>query len=150
MAARLWLAQGRVDRVLVGAVDELSELTSHLWARQGELERPWGPGPPGEGAAFFLLSSREEAREPYAILELASTGRGPGPAPEGLVLLSGDEQPAVSGRRLTSLYGAMPAAPAFDLAAAAILLRQGAAETATCLTRDGDGFGLVQLRSSRR
>jgi 3-oxoacyl-[acyl-carrier-protein] synthase II len=138
MAARLWLEQGRAQRVLVGAVDELSGLTGHLWDRQGELERPWGPGPRGEGAAFFLLSSRAEAREPYCLLEQAITGRGPGP--EGLA-------PAGT----SPLYGAMPAAPAFDLAAAAIRLRQGQGpERVSCLTRDQDQFGLVQIRSFRR
>ncbi|MDR3669381.1 MAG: beta-ketoacyl synthase N-terminal-like domain-containing protein [Holophaga sp.] len=138
MAARLWLDQGRAERVLVGAVDELSELAGHLWDRQGELERPWGPGPRGEGAAFFLLSTREEAREPYCLLEEAVTGRGPGPAglePDGP----------------SPLYGVMPAAPAFHLAAAAIRLGQaGGPEHLACLARDGDRFGLVRLRSCRR
>jgi 3-oxoacyl-[acyl-carrier-protein] synthase II len=138
MAARLWLEQGRAERVLVGAVDELSELAGHLWDRQGELERPWGPGPRGEGAACFLLSSREEAREPYCLLEQAITGRGPGPA--GLV----PDPPS-------PLYGVMPAAPAFHLAAAAIRLGQDRGpERVACLTREDGWFGLVQVRSCRR
>jgi 3-oxoacyl-[acyl-carrier-protein] synthase II len=168
MAARLWLEQGRVERVLFGAVDELSELIGHLWARQGELERPWGPGPAGEGAAFLLLSSHEEAREPYCILEQAVTGQGPAPAlaPGSLLLLDGGEDPAASGlpaHRLAPVYGHMPPAPAFDLAAAAILLRQGedgppgfrdargaAPESIACLTRADEGFGLASVRSCRR
>jgi hypothetical protein len=56
-------------------------------------------------------------------------------------------------RRLTPVYGCMPAAPAFDLAAAAVLLKQGAGattETIACLTRTADDeFGLSELRSSR-
>jgi 3-oxoacyl-[acyl-carrier-protein] synthase II len=161
MAARLWLEQGRVERVLFGAVDELSGLIGHLWARQGELERPLGPGPCGEGAAFLLLSARAEARLPRCTLERVATGRGPVPGPPAdLVLRSGDPG---SGRRLTPLYGSMPAAPAFDLAAAAILLGQGgdcppdfraaggaAPETIDCLTLAEDGFGLAKLRSCRR
>jgi 3-oxoacyl-[acyl-carrier-protein] synthase II len=153
MAARLWLEQGRVDRVLVGAVDELSGLISYLWDRQGELERPLGPGPRGEGAAFLLLSSREDAGEPYCILEQAVTGRGPAPglAPAGLALLSGSGEPGVTDlptRRLTPVYGCMPAAPAFDLAAAAILLKQGdGPERIACLTCTGEGeFGLARLK----
>ena len=163
MAARLWLEQGRVDRVLFGAVDELSDLIGYLKAREGELEQSLGgPGPCGEGAAFCLLSSRDEAQPPYCTLDQASTGRGPaaGLGSAGLVLLSGDDPSGPEGAlRLSSVYGAMPAAPAFDLAAAAILLRQGEAcppafrdargaapEAIACLTRTGDdGFGLVRL-----
>lgn len=149
MAAKLWLDQGRVDRVLFGAVDERSELNDYLWQRQAELARPLGPAGAacGEGAAFFLLSSRAEAAAPYGTLEQASTGFGPAPAPQGLVLLDGgaDDRP---GRRLTPLWGCMPAAPAFDLAAAAVLIRQGAEEQVACLTRTEDGdFGLIRLRS---
>jgi len=163
MAARLWLEQGRVDRVLFGAVDELSDLIAYLQARRGELERPPGPsGPCGEGAAFCLLSTRAEAREPCCILERAVTGAAAAPAATaGLVFLSGEDCAGADprARRLTALYGATPAAPAFDLAAAAILLRQGcdcppdfrdargrAPETIDCLTLDGaGGYGLACL-----
>jgi 3-oxoacyl-[acyl-carrier-protein] synthase II len=148
MAARLWLDQGRVDRVLFGAVDECSELTAHLWARRAELERPLGPAgaPCGEGAAFLLLSSRAEAAVPYCTLDQAAIGRGPAPAlpAGGLALLCGG--PAdLPGRRLLSLVGWMPAAPAFDLAAAALLVRQGAGP-ATCLALTDDGeYALARL-----
>ena len=50
-AARLWLEEGRAERVLVGVVDELSDLTGYLWARSDSN------APPKEGAAFFLLST---------------------------------------------------------------------------------------------
>ena len=167
MAARLWLEAGRVDRVLFGAVDELSELVAYLQARRGELEAPPGPsGPVGEGAAFCLLSTRPEAREPYCTLAQAVTGASPAPAAAaGLVLLSGEDlaDPDPGARRLTALYGATPAAPAFDLAAAAILLRQGgecpaafrdargeAPASITCLTRtDHGGFGLARVERAR-
>ena len=148
LAARLWLDQGRVDRVLVGCVDELSPLSAYLWTRQGELERPLGPaGVPGEGAAFFLLSARAEAQAPYALLEEVLLGRGPVPEPpaQELLLLDGgaDDLP---GRRLLPLWGSTPVGPAFDLAAAALLLRSGAAGRACCLARGDEGeFGLVRL-----
>jgi len=154
MAAQLWLDQGRVDRVLFGAVDEKSELNDYLWERRAELERPLGPAGAacGEGAAFFLLSSRDEPASPYCTLDAVSTGRGPAPGQPypGLVLLDGgaDDLP---GRRLTPLWGCMPAAPAFDLAAAAVLIRQGAEERVDCLARTEDGdFGLIRLGPCRR
>ena len=87
-AARLWLQEGRVDRVLVGMVDEVSDLTGYLWARH-ETGLP-----PGEGAVFFLLSSREDA-----------TGYG-----------TLDEAEALPPMPMASL-GALPAAPAFAMAA---------------------------------
>lgn len=92
LTARLWLAEGRVDRVLVGAVDELSDLTGYLWAR--------GPGgaPPGEGAAFLLLSRREADGIGYGSLDDLEVACGP------------DEGP----------WGALPGARAFALVAAAV------------------------------
>ena len=85
-------------------------------------------------------------------LDAVSTGRGPAPGQPypGLVLLDGgaDDLP---GRRLTPLWGCMPAAPAFDLAAAALLIRQGAEERVDCLARTEDGdFGLIRLGPCRR
>ena len=146
MAAKLWLDQGRVERVLFGGVDELSELIAYLWSRRDEMERPLGPPgvPCGEGAAFVLLSARAEARAPYCSLEWASTGQGPPPdlGDPGQVLRAGD---------LTPLVGCMPAAPAFDLAAAAIRLRaEGGPERVTCLTFDGSGgYGVARLGAPR-
>ena len=93
MAARLLLAEGRAERVLVGAVDEFSELMAYLWARSA-------PGPvAGEGAAFLLLSAREEDGPGCCTLEEAVAAAGPWP------------------------WGAQPGAPAFALAAAAARLR---------------------------
>ena len=92
LSARLWLEEGRVDRVLVGAVDELSDLTGYLWARDGQ-------GPiPGEGAAFLLLSTRDEDGPGYGTLEAIEAACGP------------DEGP----------WGDLPGARAFALAAAAV------------------------------
>ena len=146
MAAKLWLDQGRVDRVLFGAVDELSELIAYLWSRRGEMERPLGPQgvPCGEGAAFLLLSSRTEAKAPYCTLEWASTGQGPLPE-------LGDPAQVLRGPALLPLVGSMPAAPAFDLAAAALRLRaEGGPERLTCLTLDGEGgYGVARLGAPR-
>ncbi|BDU71444.1 beta-ketoacyl synthase chain length factor [Mesoterricola silvestris] len=92
-AARLLLAEGRAERVLVGVVDEFSELMGYLWAR-GE-SRPVA----GEGAAFLLLSAREEDGPGACALEEAEAAAGPWP------------------------WGAMPGAQAFAIAAAAARIR---------------------------
>jgi 3-oxoacyl-[acyl-carrier-protein] synthase II len=192
--ARLWLAEGRVDRVLFGAIDELSDLICYVWRRQrgnakADCMSPLSTGRetavPGEGAAFLLLSGREEERDGYCTLEDAVTGSRPGddllsPAP-GLMILGADGR-MESGKRYagmaanariacyTPLYGSMPAGPAFDLAAAALVLKDGRvfptpcaefrdfpasvpagmermdAPRVSCLTLDdGDGYGLATL-----
>jgi 3-oxoacyl-[acyl-carrier-protein] synthase II len=145
---REWLLEGRVDRVLFGAVEELSDLIGYAWYRQrGAPRMPMTPlsteketAIPAEGAAFLLFSRTEESRSGYCTLETAITGSHANadfPLPgDGLLLIGAD------GRRETGLryavlaenariacysplYGSMPAGPAFDLAAAALMLKGG-------------------------
>lgn len=149
--ARLWLAEGRVDRVLFGAVDELSELTAYIWYRQHGIPSPAAMTPlrtgeetavPGEGAAFLLLSRTDDDREGYCTLEGVACGSGagigPGLAPSELLVLGSDGRRETGGRYAalaanariacyTPLYGSTPAGPAFDLAAAALALKAGRA-----------------------
>lgn len=154
MAARQWLVDGRVDRVLFGAVDELSQLTGHYWSRrhaltpEGAFSEPLDAGRetavPGEGAAFLLLSRREGEPGPdYCTLDSVVTGLGTPERllspPPGLLVLGADGRRdpdatpygvAAAGARVacyTPLYGSMPPGPAFDLAAAALVLRNGRA-----------------------
>jgi 3-oxoacyl-[acyl-carrier-protein] synthase II len=147
--ACLWLAEGRVDRVLFGAIDELSELIGYAWFRQrgsavhGEMS-PLLTGSesaiPGEGAAFLLLSRREEQQDGYCELEKVTTGRfltaeAFAPADQLLVLAADGRTEfgpryanLAAGKNVacfTPLYGSMPAGPALDLAIAAMMLKEG-------------------------
>jgi 3-oxoacyl-[acyl-carrier-protein] synthase II len=192
--ARLWLSEGRVDRVLFGAVEELSELIGYAWCRQRGTTDSREISPlltgtesavPGEGAAFLLLSRKEEAQEGYCFLDQVITGRHLKPgflsSPQDLLVLGAD------GRRekgadyavlaenatvacFTPLYGSMPISPAFDLAIAALMLKEGEtfaspfsdvcdfpaavaaggktleSKRVSCLSlSDDDGFGLATL-----
>ncbi len=144
-----WLAEGRADRVLFAAVEELSELIGYAWYRRrgGAKSVPMTPlrtaeetAVPAEGAACLLLSRAEAARGGYCALGEAVTGSRPDdgfPLPDaGLLVLSADGRKD-AGRRFaalarnariacyTPLYGSMPAGPAFDLAAAALILKGG-------------------------
>ncbi len=147
--AWLWLAEGRVDRVLFGAVEELSELIGYAWYRQrGRTEEPEmtplitgkETAIPGEGAAFLLLSRREEAQEGYCLIDRVTTGRHLKPgfldSQQDLLVLGADgrkedgaayaalaKQSNIS--CFTPLYGSMPAGPALDLAIAALMLKEG-------------------------
>ena len=188
----LWLAEGRVDRVLFGAVEELSELVGYAWYRQrGARQEPEmtplltgvESAVPGEGAAFLLLSRREEAQEGYCFLDRVTTGRHLKPGflatQQDLLVLGADGRQEKGGDYValvekaniacfTPLYGSMPAAPALDLAIAALMLKNGrsfaspgacdipaaiagggealASPRISCLSlSEDDGFGLVDL-----
>ncbi|MGE5284242.1 MAG: beta-ketoacyl synthase N-terminal-like domain-containing protein [Actinomycetota bacterium] len=147
--ARIWLAEERVQRVLFGAVDELSELTGYIRYRSRDTSPTASMTPlrtevessiPGEGAAFLVLARENASRGGYCTLDASTTGSLPIPGfpfPEhGLLVLGADGIPG-SGRRYaevarnarvacyTPLYGSLPAGPAFDLAAAALILGGG-------------------------
>ncbi len=144
-----WLAEGRVDRLLFGAIEELSELIGYAWYRQRGAAKP-APMTPlrsaaetavaAEGAAFLLLSREDAARGGYCALDEATTGSSPDaalpPPGPGLLVLGADGRretglrfaQAAMGARIacyTPLYGSMPAGPAFDLAAAALIVKGG-------------------------
>jgi 3-oxoacyl-[acyl-carrier-protein] synthase II len=144
LTARQWLLDGRATRVLFGAMDELSDLTGYDWFRRHDpaVTGPMRPlsgveasAVPGEGAAFFLLERGESSRPGYCTLESVVTGSGcqPKPAQELLILgadgrRDADYLAASAGAQVacyTPLYGCMPAGPAFDLAMAALILKEG-------------------------
>jgi 3-oxoacyl-[acyl-carrier-protein] synthase II len=95
---------------------------------------------PGEGAAFLLLARESASRGGYCTLDASTTGSLPIPGlpfPEPGLLVLGADGCRESGRRYatvarnariacyTPLYGSMPAGPAFDLAAASLILKGG-------------------------
>lgn len=149
LSARQWLAEGRVDAVLLGAVDELSDLIGYL--RHRRSPSPQGAvlplafdrdsSLPGEGAAFLLLTRHDDG-DGYCAIDAVETGRddgGPATVPaDRLLLLGADGRSELGGRYRAALpadcrvacyaplYGTMPAAAGFDLACAALILRQGA------------------------
>lgn len=151
MSARQWLAEGRVEAVLFGAIDELSDLIGYLWYRQRgpQRDRPISPlntdeesSVIGEGAAFLLLT-RADKGEGYCAIDSVETGslyRGRLALPEDALLVLGADGRKELGARYrdaikadsrvacyASLYGSMPAAAAFDLACAALVLQNGSA-----------------------
>ena len=161
LTARQWLLEGRAGRVLFGAVDELSELTGYLWWRR----TPEGAAAlvPGEGAAFFLLSRVDEERPSYCTLERVTLGLGAaGEPPPGSLLVA--DRSGARGACWAQLRGSTPAGPAFDLAAAALMLKTGRrfpstspcpvpagpleADRIACLTETEGGFGWVEMGSA--
>lgn len=139
LLAENWLEEGRVDKVLFGAVDEFTAVLASISGRLiDEREERGAPAcrrklPLGEGAAFFILS-RSDGRPAAGSVEsvrLEYTPEGPGAiAPEpGISFLSGAVPPEAfaDGRVYDGgkAYGNLPIAPALDCVAALELLRAG-------------------------
>jgi 3-oxoacyl-[acyl-carrier-protein] synthase II len=147
LTARLWLSEGRVDAVLVGAIDELSDLVGYLWHRQRGVGNAQAISPLdfdressilGEGAAFLLLTRDGEGYCGIDDVETGSLGAGTIPvASDSLLLLGADGRKEFGARYrelagssprvacYSPLYGSMPAAAGFDLASAALSLKNG-------------------------
>lgn len=149
LTARQWLLEGRVDHLLFGAIDEMSELMAYIWYQQHgapvsttmtPLRTEAETAVPSEGAAFFLLSREDGSSDGYCTLDDVVTGyQANGDlfrrTPE-LLVLAADGRPEV-GRHYaaraanarvacyTPIYGSTPAGPAFDLAAAALVVKDG-------------------------
>jgi 3-oxoacyl-[acyl-carrier-protein] synthase II len=190
LTARQWLATGRVDSVLFGAVDEVCAVLGYCW----ESFFPGSGGPikpfafdrqsavPGEGAAFFLLTRDKEAR--YGHISGVDQGRvRQGMFSGGTWLLNADGHRTCSASypdfltgsaavaACTPHFGSLPVGQAFDLAVAALAVRDGRLPSLggsdqlpgdwrsaagqplegplTCLKCDDDGrFGAITLEGT--
>jgi 3-oxoacyl-[acyl-carrier-protein] synthase II len=147
MTAACWLQEGRVDRVLFGAVDEYSDVLGYCWHRLfGEEAAPEMIRPldfesqtaiPGEGSAFFVLSlTKDAAMARHGFVAPIFSGFPPGDKrfmPSGQAIIMGADGRRDTGRLyaetvremtdircFTTLYGSMPVGQAFDMAIAAL------------------------------
>ncbi len=150
LSARQWLAEGRVEAVLLGVVDEYCQVLGYCWERYfGEqisskmrpLDFDHFSAVPGEGAAFFLLQAEADCAAKYGIIDSVVMGQLWGSRPTlipGQPLVLGCEGHPLNGgiyrQQLpenasvacyTPLYGAAPVTQGFDLAVAALTLKRG-------------------------
>lgn len=149
IAARQWLAEKRVDAVLLGVVDEYCSVLGYCWQRYLAAQNA-GPMRPldfsrtsavaGEGAAFFLLQTDTGEKPKYGSIAKIEMGNLSGSRPQieadRPLILSCDGHPlsgAVYRQQLaadqavacyTPLYGSSPVTHGFDLAVAALALQQ--------------------------
>jgi len=148
LTARQWLAEGRVDKVLFGAIDEHCAVLSYCRERffadgeQGPID-PYAferqSAVAGEGGAFFVLAP-ETPKARYGHIDEVLLGNAavrPPQLPELPLVIGADGHrecsswyPKVatacsSSMAFAPLYGSFPAAAAFDLAAAAVMLADG-------------------------
>ncbi len=152
IAAKNWLEEGRVDSVLLGAVDEYHDALGYFWhSHHGEpatigheikpFEYHLQTAIPGEGAAFFLLTRDEEAVSRYGYIEGVLMGRcetSPLTITDDIILIIGADGNKDCGNHYrryipenarvasyTPVYGSLPIGPAFDIAIAALSRRAG-------------------------
>jgi 3-oxoacyl-[acyl-carrier-protein] synthase II len=171
ITARQWLAERRVDAVLFGAIDEVSDLIGYVWHRQrahakdaiAPLNFDEESSIIGEGAAFLVLT-RDEDGEGYCAIDDVVMGNIYGgtlplPGNDSLLVLGADGRKELGLRyrdlvpsefRVASyapLYGSMPAAPGFDLACAALLLKDGEEAGPVCALKlaEANAYSLVSV-----
>jgi len=146
LSAQQWLAEGRVDQVLFGAVDESCEVLRYC------REQFFGPGErgplqpfafaeqsaiAGEGAVFFVLT-RADGDSIYGHIDEVRLGNHlacPVILPQNDLLIIGADghkecgclyEPLLKGHETAAyapLYGSFPTAAGFDLAVGAVSLR---------------------------
>lgn len=134
--AEAWLESDRCDAVLVGAVDEVSDVLAHVvrrkWAMpDNEIAQPERNGIPvhlpGEGAVFFRLEKRGGFRvslsddvSPSAVCHLFNAGA----LGTNDVILRQKACPTVPAMTFTPLLGNTRIGAAFHLAVALLMRRE--------------------------
>jgi 3-oxoacyl-[acyl-carrier-protein] synthase II len=150
LTACQWLADGRVDSVLFGGIDEYCDVLGYCWEQFFGV----GDGGPirplefhrqsailGEGAAFFVLTRGAGTASRYGSVTGVTIGRQNGHGlpidPQALLLLGVDGHRRCGGvypRQIPAaaevvsyspLYGSLPVGPAFDMAIAALMRSKG-------------------------
>jgi 3-oxoacyl-[acyl-carrier-protein] synthase II len=178
LTAQQWLTEGRVDQVLFGAVDEQCDVLRYC-RKQFFGAGEQGPLQPfafdsqsavvGEGAVFFVLTRDAEAT--YGHIDAVRLGNhSVSPvslAPDELLIIGADGHKecgrwyaqAAQGCEAAAyapFYGSFPAAAGFDLAVAAISMRDnrlyanpevtGASELTPAEPRELNGESLACLK----
>ncbi|MDT8317021.1 MAG: beta-ketoacyl synthase N-terminal-like domain-containing protein [bacterium] len=144
--ALAWLDSGAVDYVLAGVGDEYSKVNSyaaHLMGAEGvEAMKPFAFDEcsyiPGEGFVTFMLGKKASPRQ-YGRIDKVLSGKDTSLADRELNALflsaNGDKETGRYYKALelphtglfsySALYGGMPVGQGFDLAAAALSLKEG-------------------------
>lgn len=171
-----WLSEGRVDTVLLGGLDEYSDILGYCWYRlfgtgsdMQPLQFERQSAVPGEGSVFFVLSRKLE-RARYGCITGFDSGFITTPSfsiPEtGSLLIAADGHrdtgsryarcipPGRSVRCHSAIYGSIPTGTAFDIAAAGIDVQLGSSigpsEPIYCIRLGRqDDFSIVKVEGVR-
>jgi len=168
LAACQWLQEKDVDGVIFGGVDEYCNVLGYSWQRffgrdhkadMKPLEFENQSAIAGEGAAFFLLTPDNGDKPKYGFIADVQIGHVEISAPkitENSLLILGADGHKLSGihyARYTPpenqaaiyspLYGSIPIGPAFDLAIAALSIREGRIFAASRGAGENSGLNIV-------
>ncbi len=143
--AACWINEGRVNKVLLGAVDERTPILDYNTTRLLEEKNSCQYIPLTEGACFFLLS-KPESTSRYGTIEFETLSAG---ETAKYVQQNTVVAPARSVDRISSLginarsvcSADMPAVASVEMAA---LLAAGK-KNACCIELSGDSFGVIRL-----
>jgi len=149
LSARQWLQEGRVDHVLFGAVDEYCDVVGYCWRSffgeddhcvMSPLSQDRESAIPGEGSVFFLLSKEKADTSKYGSVVDVRMGRLDGASvlssEQTTFILGADGHkgcdrlyadfmpPGAESACYSPLYGSLPIGPAFDMAIAALCIRE--------------------------
>lgn len=173
LSACQWMTEGRVDSILFGGVDEYCDVLGYCWQQffGEDLQEEMRPlavdrqsAVPGEGSAFFLLSHDKAPSPKYGFITDVHVGNArnePISFPEGNPLILGVDKhehcgahyarflrPETEVSSYASLYGSLPIGPAFDMAIAALSIKEGRAFASTGILSDDAPFRV--LNETRR
>jgi 3-oxoacyl-[acyl-carrier-protein] synthase II len=139
--ADAWLREGRLEHVLVGAVDQFGDVIGYIsqnrlsLAGDGKIGRQAGTAVPGEGAAFFVLSRTVSGKGYCSIGDIRFGSAFPDePSPDfdvldadGLIADQSVYSRFGGGRTATAVYapvyGSMMVGSAFSVAAAGLMIK---------------------------
>ena len=149
LSACRWLEDKQIDAVLFGGVDEYCDVLGYSWQRFFGSEQNAGIEPlnweqqsaiAGEGSAFFLLTREDGDQPKYGYITDIQMGHiangGPDIAEDAILFLGADGRKSCDtlyprhipqGTRTASytpLYGSFPVNTAFDMAIAALSLKE--------------------------
>jgi 3-oxoacyl-[acyl-carrier-protein] synthase II len=169
LAACRWLEENDADAVIFGGVDEYCDVLGYCWERFFGPDHSGGMQPldfenqnavAGEGAAFFLLSPDNGDKPKYGYIADVQVGRNKVNAPQiarNNLLILGADGHKESGRHYarhtprsnqaanySPLYGSIPIGTAFDMAIAALSIRDGNVYAVPSCAGENSGLNLVR------
>lgn len=169
LSAHKWLEEDRVDLVLFGAVDEYCDVLAYCWQRffgedTNAVMTPLSPDKqsaiPGEGSAFFLLSKGRADSSRYGVIVDVQTGRVNdkviSSSEDKLFILGADGHkvcdrlygdfmpPNAVAACYSPVYGSLPIGTAFDIAIAALSIREGKIFASPGSVSDQERFKIIK------
>lgn len=173
LTALQWLNEGRADRVLLGAVDEYCDVLGYCRRRffgddeikaMTPLSQDRQSAIPGEGSVFFLLSKDKQDNARCGAVVDVCMGRLKDKrisfSENAVYFLGADGHkacdrlyskiipPGIEAACYSPLYGSLPIGAAFDIAVAALSIREGRIFASPESVADQERFSIIRKSSA--